>query len=160
MVMISLLFVSACSTTGRKALEKGRYYDAVVQSVEKLKKDPTNEEASKVLYNAYGFASELEINNINRVLSSNQSFRFERVIESYRILNRMYDMIERCPACRNIVTPESYHMQLEVAMDNALAERYSAGVKLLEKNTIAAGREAYKHFLRVAEMDSFYKDID
>lgn len=158
--MICLLFVSGCSTTGRRALEKGRYYDAVVQSVEKLKKDPGNAEAKKVLHNAYGFASDVEIKNIDRALSSSPRFRFERVVESYRILNKMYDMIERCPACRDVVTPESYHKQFEVALDKALAERYSAGVELLEKNTITAGREAYKHFIRVAEMDSFYKDID
>ena len=160
MCILSMIVLAGCSTTGRKALEKGRYYDAVVQSVDKLRNDPRNQEAKKVLYNAYGFASEEQLKNIDRALAANQRFRYERVVDSYKILNEMYDMIERCPACREVVAPESFFTQYEAARDRALIERYDAGVELLQKNTIQAGREAHGHFERVAVMDPFYRDIN
>jgi hypothetical protein len=83
-----IIFIIACSKSGTKALEKGNYYEAVLQSVEKLRKDSNNSKASDVLSTAYRNAQEEFTRDIARTRNANQQFRFEAILDYYNKLNK------------------------------------------------------------------------
>lgn len=154
------LIITSCAKSGKKALNKGQYYEAVKQSTDRLKRDPNNEEAKTVLRTAYRRASEDHLKNIDRARASNQQFRFERVLESYQKLNSMFDMIESCNACRSLVNPGSYFSEESEIREIAAKERIRAADAQLSKKNITAARDAYNYLMIVKSFAPDYEDID
>ena len=93
LALSSIIFILSCSRSGTKALEKGNYYEAVLQSVDKLRKDSDNSKASDVLANAYRNAQEEFTRDIARSRNANQQFRWEAILEYYNKLNRMQEVV-------------------------------------------------------------------
>lgn len=158
-VSVLALTAFACSKSGTKALEQGNYYEAVIQATEKLKKDSDNSKSSEVLPEAYRMASKELLRDIDKAKMSNLQFRWERALEYYTKLNKMHDAIERCTACRRLVSPQSYFKEAEEARDNAATERYALGIDLLKRKTREAGREAYNSFEEIYKFAPNYRDV-
>jgi hypothetical protein len=154
-----ILFTVSCSKSGTKALEKGNYYEAVLQAVEKLKKDTDNSKSSEVLPTAYKNAQSEFLRDIDRVQNANQQFRWASVLDYYTKLNKMQDAIEHCTACRRLVSPQTYFKEAENARDNAAAERYALGTDLLKgRPSKETARMAYEHFEKITIFAPNYKD--
>lgn len=160
LALASIIFIISCSKSGTKALEKGNYYEAVLQSVDKLKKDSDNSKALEVLPTAYRNAQEDFMRDIARVRNANQQFRWETILDYYNKLNKMQESIERCTACRRIVSPQTYFQETEEARDNAAAERYVLGDDILRRNKLSKldARVAFDHFERITIFAPNYKD--
>jgi hypothetical protein len=160
-IVLSILCVGliSCSKSGKKALESGKYYEAAIQAIEKLRKDSNNDKSMEVLPNAYQLAKEDLLRDISRAKLANQQFKYERVVDDYAKLNELHDRIERCPSCRKIVSPDSYFREYEDAVSVAGAERYDFADALLRKGTIDAGRQAYESFSELARYAPNYKDV-
>ncbi len=156
----SIIFILSCSRSGTKALEKGNYYEAVLQSVDKLRKDSNNSKASDVLANAYRNAQEEFTRDIARTRNANQQFRWEAILEYYNKLNKMQEVIERCTACRRIVSPQTYFQETEEARENAADERYVLGEDILSRKKISKldARIAFDHFEQITIFAPNYKD--
>ena len=158
-ILSFLLFAISCSRNGTKALEKGNYYEAVLQSVEKLKKDTNNSKALEVLPAAYKNAQNEFLRDINNSQNANQQFRWESILEHYNKLNKMQDAIEHCTACRRLVSPQTYFKETEDARENAAAERYVAGNDLLKgRPSKTSARAAYDNFEKITIFAPNYKD--
>lgn len=160
LALSSIIFIIACSKSGTKALEKGNYYEAVLQSVEKLRKDSDNSKASDVLSTAYRNAQEEFTRDIARAKNANQQFRFEAILDYYNKLNKMQEVIERCTACRRIVSPQTYFQETEEARDYAAAERYVLGDDILRRKKLSKldARAAFEHFEQITIFAPNYKD--
>jgi hypothetical protein len=160
LALASIIFIISCSKSGTKALEKGNYYEAVLQSVDKLKKDSDNSKALQVLPTAYRNAQEDFIRDIARARDANQQFRWETILDYYNKLNKMQESIERCTACRRIVSPQTYFQETEEARDNAAAERYDLGDDILRRNKLSKldARVAFDHFEQITIFAPNYKD--
>lgn len=153
----SFIFLS-CSKSGTKALDKGDYYNAVLQSVDKLKKDIDNEKSLAVLPEAYSYAKQDLLADINSAKNANQQFRWERVLEDYAKLNKMHDLIARCTACRRAVSPTAYFKEAETTRDLAANERYIYANQMLAKGTMEGGREAFDSFEELFQFAPNFKD--
>jgi hypothetical protein len=158
-ILLFFVVIISCSKSGKKALESGKYYEAALQSIEKLRKDSNNDKAFEVLPNAYELAQEDLLRDISRAKSANQQFKFERVVDDYTKLNELHDRIEKCTACRKIVSPDSYFREYEDALEIAASERYEYADAILRKETIDAGRNAYDNFIALARYAPNYKDV-
>ncbi len=160
LALASIIFIISCSKSGTKALEKGNYYEAVLQSVDKLKKDSDNSKALEVLPTAYRNAQEDFMRDIARARNANQQFRWETILDYYNKLNKMQESIERCTACRRIVSPQTYFQETEEARDNAAAERYVLGDDILRRNKLSKldARVAFNHFEQISIFAPNYKD--
>lgn len=157
-IAASIIFIS-CSKSGTKALDKGDYFNAVLQSVDKLKKDVDNEKSLAVLPEAYTYASQDLLADISSAKNANQQFRFERVLDDYAKLNKMHDLIARCMPCRRVISPTSYFKEAEEARDLAANERYRYANEMLEKGTIESGREAFDSFEELFQFAPNFKDV-
>lgn len=152
------LTLFSCSS-GKKALQKGDYYTAVAQSVERLKTDPDNKNASKVLQDGYPLAITWSQEELDLALSSNMGFKWERAIDLMQQVNHLSDLIRSTPAARKIIeSPKNYTSELNMAYEKAAEQRYSVGVSELEKNTQESARSAFEHFQRTIQLIPDYKD--
>jgi tetratricopeptide (TPR) repeat protein len=159
LVLLFPVVMLSCSKSGKKALESGEYYQAALQSIEKLRKDSDNDKSLEVLPNAYKLAQEDLLRDISRAKMANQQFKYERVVDDYAKLNELHDRIEKCNACRKIVSPDSYFREYEDAVELAATERYDYADALLRRGTIESGRTAFESFNELIRYAPNYKDV-
>ena len=99
LLVLALLFIFTLNScrTGKKAYQKGNYYSSVIQSVEKLRKNPNNKKAKIALTDAYPMALQtMELDNSN-LLKSNNPSKWKLVLANYNKINHMYEEILRSP---------------------------------------------------------------
>jgi hypothetical protein len=156
---ILLILIVACST-GKKALQKGDYFSAVSKAVERLKSSPENKNATQVLKEGYPMTLEWTQEEMDLVLSSNSSFKWEQAISLMKQVNQLSDQIRGTPAARKIIiSPKTYTSELKMAYEKAAEERYNAGLAELEVNTRESARRAFDHFSRANQFVNNYKDV-
>ncbi len=157
--LVSSILVIACSKSGTKALEKGDYYNATLQAIEKLKKDIDNEKSMTVLGQAYGYAKEELLADIGNARKANEQFKYERVLDNYAKLNILNDRLTHCVPCRKIVNPVAYFKEAEEARDLAANERYLYAESMLSKQTIEGGRAAFASYEKLFQFAPNFKDV-
>lgn len=160
LLLLFPLVIFSCSS-GKKALQRGNYYQAITKAVERLKSNPTNQKALKVLEEGYPMAITWSQEEIDQTLTSNQDFKWEHTISVMQQVNRMSDLIRSTPSARNIFpNPKSYGTELNMAHEKAAEDRYLAGIHFIEKESRESARTAYNHFKRANHWILGYKDTD
>ncbi len=69
----------AC-TTAKSQYEKGNYYDAVMRSVDKLRKSPNNKNARETLVNAYPLAVNTFLDQLESEDQANIDFKYSKAV--------------------------------------------------------------------------------
>ncbi|MFW5851885.1 MAG: hypothetical protein ACOCWB_06660 [Bacteroidota bacterium] len=160
-ISVSILSLGLYNCTGKKQFEKGNYSAAVYKSIDKLRKRPQNKKARKVLKQAYPLAISYIKEQIDITKKSNDSFKWNTIVNYMVSANNIADEISRCPAARKIIpSPTRYDNELPDAKEKAAEECYIAGNKELEKNTRESAREAYFLFKKADNLISGYKDTE
>ena len=159
-VCIATLSLSLVQCSGKKALEKGNYAEAVYKSVQKLRKSPSNKKAASTLRQAYPMAVSYYKEQIEISLKSNDAFRWGNSVQYMETVNNMADEISRCPAAKKIVpSPFRYESELNTAKKNAAEECYVVGKREFDKETRESAREAYYLFVKADGYVLGYKDV-
>ncbi len=158
-IFFSVIILS-CSS-GKKAFENGNYYSAVMQSVDRLRKNPDHKKSVETLSEAYPLAVNYHEGIIRNVQASDAPFKYGKIYDSYQVLNRMYDEIQRCPGALNVIpNPKSYFSELTMFRERAAEERYEAGMQALNFGTRESAKEAYGHFAQAKSYLATYRDVD
>ena len=156
--ILLLLFIVSCST-GKKALQKGDYFSAVLKAVERLKSSPDNKNANKVLREGYPMTIEWAQEEMDLILTSNSNFKWEQAVGLMRQVNQMSDEIRSTPAARKFISnPKTYTSELNMATEKAAEERYNAGLAEMDINTRESARIAYEHFSIADQFVNNYKN--
>jgi len=157
--LLLTIFLKAC-TSPQKLLEQGNYYDAVILSVEKIKKNPDNDKARETLKQAYPLAVESLLEKIEKQRTIQPEFFNTLSAYTYEDLNHMYEAIMKSPVAREIIrNPEKFYLQLSKVKTKAAEEQYLAGIKYLAYGDRENAKKAYYYF---QDADSFvpnYKDV-
>jgi len=155
---IGILLLNSCST-GKKSLEQGNYYDAVMKAASRLSSDPDNRKASQVINEGYPMAVTYYQEEIDKVLTSNDPFKWKRTLEIMQTVNQMSDEIRRIPAARKLVpSPKNYTSEMANVQNRAAQEFYDAGMDALSRKTRETAKQAYFHFLNADGLVRGYKD--
>src|SRR4051794_10940921 len=72
-VLCLSLTIIACSS-GKKAYEHGDYYDAVLQSIKRLRQKPDHQKSAETLKNSYPLAVEYLEGQANNEIAANSPF--------------------------------------------------------------------------------------
>jgi hypothetical protein len=159
-LLLIILIITSCST-GKKALQKGDYFSAVLKSVQRLRSNPDSKKAINVLSEGYGLAISWSQEEIDQALSSNDPFKWGKSVDLMKQVNHLAEEIRLAPAARKIIAaPKMYSSEIEIALNKAAEERYIAGVVELENQSRESAREAYFQFLHVGDYISNYKDVN
>ncbi|MCY1719048.1 hypothetical protein OU798_01755 [Prolixibacteraceae bacterium Z1-6] len=158
--LLLLPFLLFSCSTGKKSLQKGNYYQAITQAVERLKSKPDNEKALTVVKEGYPMAMEWSQEELDLALSSNSAFKWEQAINTMHQVNRLSELIRSTPAARKIISnPKTYTSELNMAYEKAAEERYQAGIHFIEQNTREAARTAFNHFQKADQLIPGYENV-
>jgi len=150
---------SACSS-GKSAYEHGNYYDAVMTSINRLRRNADNKKSSETLRASYPMAVRYYEDKANAALTANVEFKYREVVQHYTTLQSMYDEIQRSPgALRVIPNPNNYQAKLAEARQKAAEESYNAGIMALGAGDRANARKAYYLFMNANGYVPGYRDV-
>jgi hypothetical protein len=158
--IIFFTLVTSCYT-GKKALKKGYYDQAVIEAVNRLRSKPTNSEAMSILKEAYPMAQQYHMDRIKNLNLGADNNRYDNIITEYEALNRLYDQIQLSPAALRIVSPVRYTTEISEYRLKSAELHYALGVKYLEKKNKNDAKLAYNEFEKArALMQGNFKDCD
>jgi len=143
------------------AYNRGEYYKATSQAVNRLRTAPENEKAIAMVKKSYPMTLDYYRRKIDGIAASNSPDKFLRISDHYKMLNKLADDISRCPAALNAVKPVVYFdEQLQKAEKMAIDEQFKFASSLLKSENIHEAREAYEKFLWVKNIAPNYNNID
>lgn len=157
------LLIDAC-TSGKAAMERGDYDEAVLKSVNRLRRNPDHSKSQEALYQSYPLAKNWHLDNINRLSISNDPLKWEKINHEYKQLNMLYTEINKCPGCLSIIpSPSSYFQEEKQTALKAAEVRYEMGEIALNQAIPVRDREkakeAYRHFEMADRLQPGYKDV-
>ncbi|MFZ6014550.1 MAG: hypothetical protein ACOYXT_29695, partial [Bacteroidota bacterium] len=100
-IVLITAILTACSS-GKKAYERGDYYEAVLKSVGRLRQNPDHSKSLDALKNSYPLAVEYLEGQANNEIASNSNYKWKNAIQSYNMINNMYEQIKQCPGCMKV----------------------------------------------------------
>jgi len=157
-ILTGVLLLNSCST-GKKSLQRGDYYDAIMKAANRLSSDPDNRKAMQVVREGYPMAVAFYQEEIDQVLTSNDPFKWKRTLEIMQTVNRMSDEIRRIPAARNLITSiKTYTSEMADVQNRAAQEFYDAGMDALSRKTREEAKQAYFHFQNADGLVRGFKD--
>jgi hypothetical protein len=152
------IVITACSS-GRKAFERGNYFEAVNTAVERLRTNPNHRKSAQVLQNSYPHALQWSQDEIDLILTGNDPLKWEKSVGIMRRVNNLAADIRRSPAALRIIpAPKIYTTEMTMALEKAAEETYLAGMASLNQPGREAARQAHAYFLRCSELVSGYKN--
>jgi len=93
-------------------------------------------------------------------ITSNSPNKWRNAIQSYTMINNMYEAIRQCPGCMQVVkTPKEYYAEIGPLKEKAAEESYNAGINHLMKGTRTDARNAYYSFADAQKFVPGYKDV-
>ena len=158
-IWISFAILAACSS-GKKAFERGDYYDAVTKSINRLRQKPDHSKSIETLKSAYPLAVEYFETQATNEIASNSEFKWKNAIQAYSNINNLYEQIRTCPGCMKVIrSPKNYYAEIGPLKEKAAEESYTAGITALMKGTRNDARRAYFNFVDVQSFSPGYKDV-
>jgi len=148
---------------GEKALQNGKYHQALRVSANRLKRHPTDTKAQKIFRAAHQETERVYQDNIQRYITQNQPFKWESVLYQYQQLQKHEQAFTKCNACLELLnsSPNSYAEIIEKVKTLAADERYQAGLGAFShKDNRVLAEEAVNHFLKAKQLSQSYKDIN
>jgi molybdopterin converting factor small subunit len=158
-ILVGFVILESCSS-GKKAYYSGNYYEAVITSTNRLRRDPNNKKSIETLRQAYPEAVKYYDDRAKAAIASNAEFKWTAVVEAYTTINVMYDEIRRSPGALKVISnPVNYFSQLDEAKRNAAEEKYAAGVAALAQGNRDKAKQAYYYFREAESFVPGYKDV-
>ena len=156
---IFCLLLLSCSS-GKKAFERGDYFNATLQAVNRLRSNPNSEKALQAVKDSYPMSLTYFQGKIDYALNTNSQFKYSEVVDYYEKMNRLSDEISRCPAAMNFFPKLNYYT-IELAQTRKLAaeEQYQVGLVNEKINTRLAWKDAYFNFQQTDRFAPGYKDV-
>jgi hypothetical protein len=159
LVLIAIVVLTACSS-GKKAYEHGNYYEAVMQSVNRLRQNPDHSKSMEALRNAYPLALENLQTDANNQIASNSPSKWRNAIASYDKINQMYETIRQSPGALKVIpSPKNFYNEIGPLKEKAAEESYNAGIDALMKGTREDAKRAYFNFADAQAFVPGFKDV-
>lgn len=159
-VVVACLWFAGCASDGLKSYQRGDYYQACEEAVNKLRGKPDSAEARTALFSAYPLACAATQREIEGLGSASDLAGYERVVAACDRMDKIADDIFQCPAAFALVpNPVRYADARRSAADVAARMAYEAGVQALAAGTMAKAREALDFFTRADHYAPGFRDV-
>ncbi|MDH5598823.1 MAG: hypothetical protein OEY34_06855, partial [Cyclobacteriaceae bacterium] len=139
-------FVSSCSS-GKKALSRGDYYQSVLLSVQRLRRNPDHKKSRESLASSYPASLAFFEENIRNLKARDDRAKWRGIMDNYTKINNMYEEIRKSPGAREVIpNPKNYYDELKLARENAAEESYQYGLLELNKGNRESAKLAHAAF--------------
>lgn len=154
-----ILNITSCST-GFTAYKHGDYYNACLESIDRLRSKPNNKKAQYVLTTAYPLAQKTTEREIENANLANNADKYDIFVYNYQRMNKLADAIFASPKAYELIPkPVEYIAELSNAKQMAAEQSYKLGINALKMHTVDQARAAYQYFLKANDYVNGYKDI-
>src|SRR6218665_2928911 len=156
-----ILLVCGC-TSGKKAYNKGDYYNAVLKAGKKLckkKKNKNHKASSDILRKSYQLAVNTVESDVKNLIAADAPFKWKQVMEKYNSINVLYEAIRASPSALQIIPePVNRFDEVKNLKEKAAEESYQAGIEALMKSTRNDAKKAYFLFQDANKFSERYKE--
>lgn len=158
LLILSIFTLEAC-VSGKTALKHGDYYDAVLESVNRLRASPENKKAKAVLQEGYPLEIEYVDSNIKNGMDSDDPKKWRNAVKGYEQINYINSQISTSMGAKRVISkPITRFTELKEAKLKAAEESYKAGITALMKNTRNDSKEAYFDFKAANDYEPGYSE--
>ncbi|MDO9154854.1 MAG: hypothetical protein Q7U47_14300 [Paludibacter sp.] len=155
-----LIFFTLSCSSGYRALKKGDYYKASIESIEMLRTNPTNQKAQFVFVKSYPLAIKAAQREINIAQAGNELIKYDILVDQLEKVNHLANMIYRCPKANEIVAqPIEFIGELATAKENAAEQAYKMGNIAMNVGTLEQARFAFQYFTKANNYIYGYKNV-
>lgn len=159
LALAGMFLLNACSSP-KNQFEKGNYEKAVLLSIKKLRKKPSNTKQQAILKAAYAYANQVSEQKIIQFQQQTDRFKWDNVITQYQQMQQLYTELLQCPGCLTVVTAVDYQQRLNEALAQGAEAYFLAGKAALAIEQKEKAREAYRYFRKAKSYKDNYAGID
>ncbi|HMQ00636.1 MAG TPA: hypothetical protein PKC24_12705 [Cyclobacteriaceae bacterium] len=139
-----LLIVSAACSSGKKALQRGDYFTAVMTATERLRTNPDHKKSKETLQESYRLAVEWCETSAKDIIASNAPNKYRNALREYDRINVMYEAIRRSPGASKVIRhPVEKYQEVSNLKTMAAEESYEAGIVAMMGSSREDARRAY-----------------
>ncbi len=155
-----LLMGLATCRSGRTALRRGNYDQAVTLAANRLVNKPTHTDAPAVLKQAFVGAYGQHQATVRQLTQSAGPFRWERIYAEYERLQTLTDQARRVRSDWLELYPADYADRRREARELAAADRYDAAEQAFayHRTDRLAAKEAYQQYRKAGDWVLGYRD--
>ncbi len=158
--LFALLFLLDACSSGKAALKQGDYYEASLESINRLRSKPDHKKATVVLTQSYQLAIDFIQAGIQNGLNSDDPRKWRNAVAGYQKINFLNDQIKTSLGAMKIITiPVTKYKELADAKTNAAEESYQAGIQAMMKTTRQDAKEAYFNFKEANGYEAGYREV-
>ncbi|MCG8318856.1 MAG: hypothetical protein MI921_05105 [Cytophagales bacterium] len=158
-ILLTFILLSTGCSSGKKSLQRGNYYDAVMKAVNRLRSKPNQKKARETLRSGYPLSVAWFLDQSKNLIASNDPKKWRNVVYNYEKINQMYEAIRKSPGALNIIpNPKSYYSELVESKNKAAEESYTSGLLALNSNTREGAKQAYFDFMEADRFVPGFKD--
>ena len=140
---LTLMILISCNS-GKKALERGDYFTAVMTSVERLRSNPDHKKSKETLQESYRLAVDWSESRAKNTITSNAPNKYLTALMEYEKINAMYEAIQRSPGATKIIRyPVEKYKEVSELKSKAAEESYEAGIVAMMNNNREDAKRAY-----------------
>jgi hypothetical protein len=157
-VIISSLLFDSCSS-GKAALKKGDYYDAVSLAVNRLRQNPDHKKSKEVLKTSYQLAVDYLESDAQNQIAANANYKWKNAVQNYERINYLYEQIRTSPGALKVIpNPINKYKELTDVKAKAAEESYELGIQSMLKNTREDAKRAYFAFVDANTLSPGYRE--
>ncbi len=157
LITATLFLLSSCKTS-KDYLSRGDEDKTLFDIVKKLSKHSNDEDAIKALPEVYARVQQNHLKKINTYKTYKEISRWDKIIEEYSTLQRMYETVSNTDGANRLVNAVDYQNDIYDAKQNAAADYYQQAVTLLQSNYRDDAKTAYNYFKKADRWVPGYKD--
>ncbi len=158
--VFALLFLLDSCSSGKAALKQGDYYEAVLESVNRLRSKPDHKKATAVLTQSYQLAVDYIQATIQNGINSDDPRKWRNAVAGYQKINYMNDQIKTSLGAMKIITnPVTKYKELAEAKNKAAEESYQAGIQSMMRSGRDDAKQAYFNFKEANDYEPGYKEV-
>lgn len=141
-------------------MKKHNYAEVIYDATFRLSCDADNRRAGQLLKETYSQALVYYQGELDRILTSNDQFKWMKTLELMQKTNELSEeILYNSAASQLICEPKIYTSEITDVKQKASAELYDAGINSLNQNTKQKAKEAYFYLIEADKLNPDYKDV-
>jgi len=158
LLITATIFLFASCKTSKDYLSRGDEDKTLFDVVKILNKHSTDEAASKALPIVYAQVQQNHLKKINSYKNYKEITRWDKIIDEYSTLQKMYDVISSSGTASRLVNAPNYQNDIYDIKQQAAEDYYQLATTFLQSELRDDAKKAYNYFKKTDKYVSGYKD--
>jgi hypothetical protein len=155
-LVVAILFTSCKSS--KNYLQRDSEDKTLFDIVKKLNKSPNDADALNALPIVYTNVTKLHLNKVVKYSAYKELTRWDKLIDEYTSLQKIYEAISNSNAVNNLVTAVNYQNDIYNTKQTAAEDYYNTALQFMQSSTRDEIKKAYTYFKKADKLVPNYSD--